>query len=304
MGVLVLGSLNVDLVAYVPRMPNAGETIHGTAFKTFAGGKGLNQAVAAARAGAKTSMAGALGADSHATFLRNLMAQEKISSHAIVTKPSPTGTAFIEVDEAGANRIIVFGGANTDLLPEDVTDELLISISEPRIILAQLEVPLAVIEAIFARAKKLGFITVLNPAPAADLDETLLKNIDLLIPNEHEAALLTGIPITDRDSAEVAGKLLLDRGVKSVIITMGAAGAIFMDANGTQIHGAFPILAIDTTAAGDAFCGAIVASIGIGKSIKESLPMACAAGAIAATRSGATPSLPTEEEILSFLNDR
>lgn len=301
MGVLVLGSLNIDLVAYLDRMPNSGETLHGKELKTFAGGKGLNQAVAASRAGAETIMAGALGNDSGAELLRDLMARENIASGSVVTKNLPTGTAIIEVDDSGENRIIVFAGANGKLVSADILDTLLTSISEPRIILSQLEIPMETVKQVFLRAKAAGFSIILNPAPASKIEISLLKLVDILIPNRHEASLLSRVEIIDIATATTAGYKLLELGANSVIITLGSQGALLVEKNGTHYQKPFVIQPVDTTAAGDAFCGALAASMSLGKSAKDSLEFACAAGALAATKLGATPSLPTKEEICSVM---
>ena len=301
MGVLVLGSLNIDLVAYLDRMPNSGETLPGKDLKTFPGGKGLNQAVAASRAGTETVMAGAVGNDPGAQLLRDLMASENIACGSVVTKNLPTGTAIIEVDDSGENRIIVFAGANGKLDSADILDTLLSSVSEPRIILSQLEIPMQTVEQVFFRAKAVGFLTILNPAPASKIEASLLSAVDILIPNKHEASLLSGIEIVDLVTATTAGYKLLELGANSVIITLGAQGALLVERNETYYQKPFSIQPVDTTAAGDAFCGALAASMSRGNSAKDSLEFACVAGALATTKLGATPSLPTKAEICSVM---
>lgn len=197
MKVLVVGSLNMDLVVNLKRMPNPGETVLGDTFATFAGGKGLNQAVATARAGANVRMIGALGDDPYAKVLRDVMDQENINHSGVVEVSGSSGTAVIEVDETGQNRIVVIAGANGKLKSGNFVRE-----SEEKILLAQLESPISELEEIFRSAKKQGYKTVLNPAPAMKLSPTFLSEIDILIPNEHEAAILAGITVTDFDSAE------------------------------------------------------------------------------------------------------
>jgi ribokinase len=286
MKVLVVGSLNMDLVVNLKRMPNPGETVLGETFSTFAGGKGLNQAVATSRAGAQVRMIGALGDDPYAKVLREVMDQEVSGS---------SGTAVIEVDESGQNRIVVIAGANGKLKSGNFVPE-----SEEKILLAQLESPINELEEIFRAAKKSGYKTVLNPAPAMKLAPTFLAEIDLLIPNEHEAAILTGITVTDFESAEKAARALIAQGVAEVIITMAEKGAIYVSSDKVIKQPAYKVSPIDTTAAGDAFCGGLVSELARGKDMESALKFAAAAGGLATTKSGATPSLPTENEIRSL----
>lgn len=295
MKVLVVGSLNMDLVVNLKRMPNPGETVLGETFSTFAGGKGLNQAVATSRAGAQVRMIGALGDDPYAKVLREVMDQEKINHSGVVEVSGSSGTAVIEVDESGQNRIVVIAGANGKLKSGNFVPE-----SEEKILLAQLESPINELEEIFRAAKKSGYKTVLNPAPAMKLAPTFLAEIDLLIPNEHEAAILTGITVTDFESAEKAARALIAQGVAEVIITMAEKGAIYVSPDKVIKQPAYKVSPIDTTAAGDAFCGGLVSELARGKDMESALKFAAAAGGLATTKSGATPSLPTENEIRSL----
>ena len=295
MNVLVVGSLNMDLVVNLKRMPNPGETVLGNTFTTFAGGKGLNQAVATARAGAKVRMIGALGNDPYAKVLRNVMDQEKIDHSNVIEVAGSSGTAVIEVDDSGQNRIVVIAGANGELKSGNFVPN-----SEEKILLAQLESPINELEDIFKAAKKSGYKTVLNPAPAMKLAPTFLSEIDLLIPNEHEAAILTGIAVTDFESAEKAARALIAQGVSEVIITMAEKGAIYVGKDKVIKQPAYKVSPIDTTAAGDAFCGGLVSELARGKDMESALKFAAAAGGLATTKSGATPSLPTENEIRSL----
>jgi ribokinase len=264
MKVLVVGSLNMDLVVNLKRMPNPGETVLGETFSTFAGGKGLNQAVA-------------------------------INHSGVFEVSGSSGTAVIEVDESGQNRIVVIAGANGKLKSGNFVPE-----SEEKILLAQLESPINELEEIFRAAKKSGYKTVLNPAPAMKLAPTFLAEIDLLIPNEHEAAILTGITVTDFESAEKAARALIAQGVAEVIITMAEKGAIYVSSDKVIKQPAYKVSPIDTTAAGDAFCGGLVSELARGKDMESALKFAAAAGGLATTKSGATPSLPTENEIRSL----
>ena len=285
----------MDLVVNLKRMPNPGETVVGDTFTTFAGGKGLNQAVATARAGANVRMIGALGNDPYAKVLRNVMDQEKIDHSNVIEVAGSSGTAVIEVDESGQNRIVVIAGANGELKSGNFVPN-----SEEKILLAQLESPINELEDIFKAAKKSGYKTVLNPAPAMKLAPSFLAEIDLLIPNEHEAAILTGITVTDFDTAEKAARALIAQGVSEVIITMAEKGAIYVGKDKVIKQPAYKVSPIDTTAAGDAFCGGLVSELARGKDMESALKFAAAAGGLATTKSGATPSLPTENEIRSL----
>jgi len=285
----------MDLVVNLKRMPNPGETVVGDTFTTFAGGKGLNQAVATARAGANVRMIGALGNDPYAKVLRNVMDQEKIDHSNVIEVAGSSGTAVIEVDESGQNRIVVIAGANGELKSGNFVPN-----SEEKILLAQLESPINELEDIFKAAKKSGYKTVLNPAPAMKLAPSFLAEIDLLIPNEHEAAILTGITVTDFDTAEKAARALIAQGVSEVIITMAEKGAIYVGKDKVIKQPAYKVSPVDTTAAGDAFCGGLVSELARGKDMESALKFAAAAGGLATTKSGATPSLPTENEIRSL----
>ena len=295
MGVLVVGSLNMDLVVNLNRMPNPGETVMGDTFLTFPGGKGLNQAVATARAGAKVRMIGNLGDDPYAKILREVLVAEKIDDSGVISTSDSTGIALIEVDQSGQNRIVVVSGANAKLKSDNFTSK-----ADEEIVLAQLESPIVELEKIFKAAKKYGYKTVLNPAPAQKLPPTFLSEIDLLIPNEYEAELLTGIKVTDLESAEKSARILISQGVVEVIVTMAEKGAIYVSENRVIRQAAYKVSAVDTTAAGDAFCGGLVAEMARGKNIEAALKFAAAAGGLATTKPGATTSLPTENEICSL----
>ena len=280
MGVLLIGSLNIDLVSRVETMVKPGETIMGKDFQTFPGGKGLNQAVAAARAGGEVTMVGVLGTDSNSQVIRRLMKDEKIDQSFVSEVDGVCGTAIIEVDSSGQNRIIVIAGANSKLKAKNVDEKALSSIKE---------------------AKEVEFFTILNPAPAAALSNSFVSYVDLLIPNQFEAETLTGIRVSDEASAIEAGKKLMATGIGSVLITLGGDGSLLITKDGSQHFPAFSVSPIDTTAAGDAFCGALATSLSKGVSLQDAIPFASAAGALATTKTGATPSLPTASEISSML---
>jgi len=297
MGVLVVGSLNIDIVTYLERMPLPGETVLGDRLEIFSGGKGLNQAVAAARSGGEVTMVGVLGNDANSTTLREVLVKEKINHDHVKEISGFCGTAVIEVDKKGQNRIIVISGANTELKAESVTEELLNSISDKKILLAQLESPISELESIFKSAKARGFYNILNPAPATNLSKEFLSVTDLLVPNQFEAEFLTGIKVVDVESAAAAGKMLIDQGVNSVLITRGEEGAVLIVTDSKSVFKAFKVSPVDTTAAGDAFCGALAVAISEGVDLDSAIRFACAAGALSVQSVGATPSLPTREQI-------
>ena len=281
--VCVVGSANLDLVATTERLPGPGETVMGSSYAEHAGGKGLNQAVAAARAGAKTTFACALGDDSAGRQLVAVMDHDHIDHSALrIVAGAPTGRALIGVSAVGENSIIVIGGANLALTPDDVCDIA----ASARVLLVQLEVPTPTVHAALVAARSSGARTILNPAPAAQLDATTLALCDVVIPNEHEVELFGG------------SSRLLELGARMVVVTQGARGARLFTRTGHAVDvPAFPIRAVDTTGAGDAFCGAFAAACSRGDEILDALRFASAAGALAATRNGAVPSLPTQTEI-------
>jgi ribokinase len=301
MSVIIAGSLNIDLVVGLDRMPNPGETVHGSSFETFPGGKGLNQAVAASRSSAKTSMIGVLGDDPYGRSLQEVLKAEGIDSRLVRSVSGPSGTAIIEVDSAGQNRIVVISGANAKL---DASEVAISEFSAESILLAQLESPLTELSLLFHQAKSQGAFTILNPAPAIDLPESFLINVDILVPNQHEARILSGKATDSRKEAIAAAREILKQGVGAVVVTLGEEGAIYVSAEKEIFQSAFEVMPIDTTAAGDSFCGAFAAELDRGSSIADSLTYACAAGGLSTTKKGAVPSVPTELEIRSFMSSR
>jgi len=304
MGVIVVGSLNIDLVVHLDRMPNPGETLHGKTFHTYPGGKGLNQAVAAARSSAATSMIGVLGTDPYSDSLRGVLDTEGINGELIATIEGPCGTAVIEVDSAGQNRIVVIPGANAELDASKVLDQSVGVLRPGTVVVAQLESPANQLTKIFQHAQSAGCLTILNPAPASELSADFLRAIDILIPNQFEAELLTGIEVTDQKSAAFAARALIEQGVKAVIVTLGSAGAIYVSQSEEIYQPAFAVVPIDTTAAGDAFCGAFAGELERGTSIATALRYGCAAGALATTAQGAVPSIPLENDIRALLSSQ
>jgi ribokinase len=301
MTVYVLGSLNIDLVSTVERMPNPGETVSGTSFKTYIGGKGLNQAVGCSRAGAKVIMLGAVGDDGYGKELIEALAADNISDKYISHKNGASGVAVIETDATGQNRIVVIPGANGQLTSADISEEVFKD-STAKYLIAQLETPIMTVVDAFKRAKEVGLTTALNPAPAQKLSLELLSYLDLITPNQFEAELLTGIKVTDHQSAIKAGQALLAQGVKQVIVTLGEDGAMFVSHDENFHQPAFTVTVVDTTGAGDTFCGGLIAKLSEGMNMKDAIRYATAAAGLSTTKAGAVPSIPRSIEVAQLLN--
>ncbi|MBW5485671.1 ribokinase [Streptomyces bambusae] len=291
--IAVLGSTNMDLVAYVPKAPRLGETVTGREFRTVPGGKGANQAVAAARAGGEVRMIGAVGADDFGVRLRAALGAAGVDTAALRTVEGASGTAHITVDDEGGNSIVVVPGANGRLTSLEDGDEARIAAADT--LLLQLEVPLGVVTAAARAARAHGVRTVLTPAPAQPLPPELLAATDLLVPNEHEAAALTGL--TD---ARQAAEALLQQ-VPAVAVTLGAAGVLCAARGRAPLTVPAPrVRAVDTTAAGDTFVGALAVALGEGRAVREAVSWACAAAALSVQRPGAQDSMPARAEIDAF----
>ena len=299
--ILVVGSSNTDMIIKLDRIPRPGETLLGGAFVTAAGGKGANQAVGAARAGGKVTFIARVGQDMFgdqavAGFIKDGI----VVDHVTRDKTNPSGVALIFVGKDGENSIAVAGGANAKLSPADVR-KAKAAIAGASVLVMQLETPLESVQAAADLAAKAGVRVILNPAPAQPLPDKLLKCVSILTPNETEAELLTGIAVTDTASAAVAAAKLRARGVQTVIITLGARGAFVATENGGQLVPGFKVKAVDTTAAGDIFNGALAVALGEGKPLKQAVRFANAAAAISVTRLGAQLSAPARREIEKFL---
>ncbi|MEV7728454.1 ribokinase [Streptomyces sp. NPDC087917] len=292
--IAVLGSTNMDLVAYVSKAPRLGETVTGREFRTLPGGKGANQAVAAARLGGEVVMIGAVGADAFGVRLRSALAADGVETAALRTVEGASGTAHITVDDEGANSIVVIPGANARVLGLEPGDDSRIGAADS--LLLQLELPLEAVLAGALAARAHGVRTVLTPAPAQPLPDELLAATDLLVPNEHEAAALTGLT----DPRRAAGALL--ELVPEVVVTLGAAGVLYA-ARGREplTVPALPVRAVDTTAAGDTFVGALAVALGEGLAMPEALGWASCAAALSVRRSGAQDSMPTRAEVTAAL---
>jgi ribokinase len=295
--IVVLGSLNLDLVLHMPRMPDDGETLASDNSASFCGGKGANQAVACVRMGAAVAMIGRLGGDAPGQTLYNAVAAESIALEGVaVTQGAATGIAVIVLTPGGHNRILLAAGANALLTPADVAANGA-RIDAAGLLICQLEVPLDTVTAAIARAAGQGVPVLLNPAPARDLPPALLAQVDYLIPNESEAALLTGIAVADDRSAEAAGLALRAQGVKTVILTRGAAGISIADAQGCRHIPAVPANVVDTTAAGDSFIGGFAAGIIEGMDIDAAAHLGLRAASLCVGRAGAQASLPYRREL-------
>jgi len=293
--IAVLGSANMDLVVEVPAAPERGETVTGTAFHANPGGKGANQALAARRAGGEVAFLGALGDDDHGARIRTLLAGEGIDIGGVETVDVPTGVASIVVDAAGENSIVVVPGANGTLTA--LTDTHRARIAESDVLLLQLEVPLGIVVEAAAFARSSGIPALLTPAPARELPDELYRDLDLLVPNQHEAAALAGT-----DDLDTAVDVLRARGC-DVLMTRGSSGARFAGTGGIVDVPAFAVDAIDTTAAGDTFVGAYAVSRASGSDVRPAVRFASAAAALAVTARGASTAIPHRDRIDRFLLD-
>lgn len=302
--IVVVGSSNTDMIVQLPRIPRPGETLLGGEFSSAAGGKGANQAVAAARAGGKVTYVARVGRDVLGEQAVAGFRKEGINTDFVTAdKTAPSGVALIFVAKDGENSIAVAGGANARLSPADVKKAAK-AIRSASMLVAQLESPLETVAAAGSIASKAGVPFILNPAPARELPDSLLQLVSILTPNETEAELLTGIKVKDDTSAKKAAAKLLARGVNTVILTLGARGALIVNAEGSQIIAGFKVNAVDTTAAGDTFNGALAVALAEGKQLQDAVKFANAAAAISVTRLGAQPSAPTRKEIAKLLKQQ
>ena len=305
---VVFGSLNMDLVIQAPRHPRPGETLTGGPFRTIPCGKGANQAVAAARLGGQVTMIGAVGADSFGDELIANLAAAGVDTSRIDGSPEATGLALITVSESGENTIILAPGANGTVSARTAWENEQ-TIAAADVLLLQLETPLSAVLAATQIAGRHRVPVILNPAPARPLPAELLRNVSYLIPNEHEAALLAGLPTGADEEAAQAAAALQTMGVGQVVVTLGERGALLCDAPDVSesarrvptIIPSFPVQAVDTTAAGDAFVAAFAVALTEGRPVVEAVRWGCAAGALACTTFGAQPSLPTRAAVEKML---
>ena len=305
--IVVIGSLNMDLVVQAERTPLAGKTLAARHFATIPGGKGANQAVAAARlarsnAGGVVCMVGRVGADAFGAQMLQNLAAEGIDTAEVRQLPGvSTGVALIIVEPSGENRILIVPGANGLLAPGDIAalDGLIASAG---LVLLQFEVPMHTVERAIQAANAHNVPVLLNPAPAYPLPAAALAGVDILVLNEVEAQMLAGLPVSDEHSALGAARRLLAGHTRLVVVTLGARGALALAPDAALHVPAFPVQAVDSTAAGDAFIGALAAMLNDGKGLEESVTFASAAGALAVTRVGAQSSIPNRQEVNTFLN--
>ena len=299
--VCVIGSANVDYTVALPRLPSPGETVSGGTLLVNRGGKGANQAVAARRLGGEVRMIGCVGDDADGRRIDESLAAGGIGVEGLlVSRDAATGTALIMVDAQGRNQIAVAPGANHRLTVEMVTRHAE-SIAWADVVACQLETPLPAVRWALAEARRHGVTTILNPAPVQPLDPELLALVDFLTPNEHEAARLTGLGVDSLESARVAAGRLLASGAGTVLVTLGARGVLACDGGNATHFPAFPVEAVDTTAAGDAFNGALAVGLAAGGTLDQAIPLANAAAALTCTKRGAQDSLPGRAEVEAFL---
>ncbi|HSB92117.1 MAG TPA: ribokinase [Flavitalea sp.] len=295
--ILVVGSSNTDMVIQTDHLPAAGETIIGGNFFMNPGGKGANQAVAAARLGARVKFVTKTGKDIFGQQARDHFQSEGIDiTGSVIDHSHPSGVALITVDQYGENTILVASGANAQLFPTDIRYDSLMT-NECKAVLLQLEIPLATVVDVIKEGSQRKIPVILNPAPAAKLPDEVLQNVTILTPNEIEASMLTGIDVTDLDSAKLAGSWLLQKGIGTIVITLGSKGALVCSKHG-YLHVAAPeVQAVDTTAAGDVFSGALASCISRAFTIEDAVEFACRAASVSVTRLGAQQAVPYLHEL-------
>ncbi len=298
--ITVLGSYNTDLVTFSPRIPQPGETILGTGFKTGPGGKGSNQAIAAARLGAAVSFIGQIGQDMFGDMALKAWQEAGIDTADVIQSAQhPTGVASIIVDEHGENIIVVASGANWAVSPADL-DQAEQVIASSKVFLTQLETPLESVRRGLEIARHHGVTTILNPAPGQPLSPEILALADILTPNQTEAEIITGITGGDAGNA---CRALRERGARTIVMTLGSQGVLLFDEDGPRAFPAFKVpQVVDTTGAGDAFNGGLAVALAEGKPLADAIRFANATGAISVTRAGAAESMPTREEVLQLLS--
>lgn len=299
-GVIVVGSVTADVTSFSSRLPVPGETIHGDDFTLVLGGKGANQAVAAALAGARTDFVACVGDDLFRDMIVDGLTAAGVGIAHVRTVPRPTGIAHIRVDSSAQNDIVMIPLANAELAAAQI-DAALDALEGARVLLTQLEIPAAAALHAIRAGHARGLTVVLDPAPAIPLPDEIWPFVDIVTPNESEASILSGIPVADVASARQAARWFLDRGVTAAIITLAGTGSILTTAAGSTVVPPFPVTPVDTTAAGDAFAGFLGAALARGLDLADALVEANAAGALTVTRRGASPSLPARAQVDAFL---
>jgi len=295
--IIVIGSCNTDMVIKSERLPVPGETVIGGTFMMNPGGKGANQAVAAARLGGNVTFIAKTGNDLFGKQSLELFKREGINTEYIFSdSKNPSGVALISVDASGENCIVVAPGANAALCPSDIS-KAREEIESSDLLLMQLEIPMETVEYAAEIANNKGVKVILNPAPAQFLSSKLLKSLYMITPNKNETEMLSGIKVTDWESAKKAANVISEKGVKIVVITLGSKGALIKEDNQFYEIEAVPVEAVDTTAAGDTFCGSLCVGLSEGMTIPDSVSFACKAAAISVTRMGAQSSIPYKKEL-------
>lgn len=299
--VIVVGSITADLTTFSQRLPDPGETLLGDSFTLVLGGKGANQALAAGKSGTPTYMVGCIGDDLFSDMVSSGLTDGGVDTSNLRTIPGPTGIAHIRVDGKGENDIVMVPLANASLSEEQI-DAAFDELSQRcTVLLTQLEIPWELTVYAIRRAKQEGITVILDPAPAAELDDSIWPLVDIVTPNETEAQLLTGIPVDDEASAKQAAQWFIDKGAGAVIITLGSAGCMYVEDGESAFHEPHLVTVADTTAAGDAFAGYLGAAIASGHSPGEAIRIANAAGALTVTKKGASPAIPAREEVEELL---
>ncbi len=303
--IVVVGSLNIDLVLGVPRFPAPGETLSADSFNRFPGGKGANQAYGAAKLGGDVCLVGQVGEDDNADWLRAGLASAGVDVGYVRTAPSqPTGVAVISVERTGQNQIVVAPGANGSFGPTELAQYAAAAFAGAKVVLLQLEIPLPTVEAATRLARHHRAIVVLDPSPSRELPTALLEGVDYLTPNESELCLLTGASSTTRLSsveAEARARTLVERGVRKVLVKMAERGALLVTRDGARSFPSPVVQAIDSTAAGDAFNAALAYGLARGLDEARAIELSCAAGAFTVTGRGAQPSMPSLQDVMNLL---
>lgn len=299
--IVVVGSSNTDMIIKLDHLPQPGETVLGGDFSTAAGGKGANQAVAAARAGGAVTFVARVGDDMFGRLAVEQFAADGIDvRHVTEDSDAPSGVALIFVDRNGENSIAVASGANAHLTPVDALSAR-DAVRDAQIMITQLETPIETVRAAVVLASEQGVPVILNPAPAQSLGADILRHVSVLTPNETEAELLTGVKVSTTADAEAAAEKLASMGVEAIVITLGARGAFVFNADHSELIAGFDVQAVDTTAAGDVFNGALAVALAKEAPLLEAVHFANAAAALSVTKLGAQPSAPTLDEIEEFL---
>lgn len=297
--ICVIGSLNMDLVVNVDTMPKPGQTLLGGNFKEVPGGKGANQAVAMARLEGNISMIGKVGNDSFGKTLIEALNDDNVNTNHVHIANCSTGVAFITVDKNAQNAIVVAPGANFQLTKDDI-DKNIDCIKNSDIVVIQLETPLETVKYALQVAKDLNKYTILNPAPAVKLDDEIIKNVDLLTPNETELEIISEIKIENEDDIIKAASKVIEKGVKELIVTLGSKGSLYINEEISFFKSAYKVEAVDTTAAGDSFTGALAVALSNNKTMEEAMDFASKVGALSVMKEGAQSSLPTLKDVDNF----